>query len=248
MDTIEEIKKLKSLLDQGAITVDEFDKLKKKILSSESDSIDFQKPDKQPSIHKEILAGAISEPKKTTKEAKKKSSSVKKPIEKGSQTEEFQEPNEATKKIFKACLVLDLLLGIIFWYRYDSIIAFFICVIISIPLTLITVRLIPKLSLRNFSLIAQVIILLLLISIPIGSVNNASNSDSSETSADDRPVLHCKWCKKVIIGEPHEDLNDYTIEPDGIGIIIFNSGTKYGYCSETCAKDASYAGYGYTQH
>jgi hypothetical protein len=205
MDAIEEIKKLKALLDNGAITTEEFNELKKKVLSEETHSKEPQKPVTPSSIHKEMLSGAINEPKKVSKETKKKSSTVKKPLKKGNPKEDFQEPNEATTKMFKACLVLDLLLGIIFWYRYDSIIAFLICLIISIPLTLITVRIIPKLSLRNLSLIAQIIILLLLIIIPIGNVNNTSSADSSSTSSTESSTDEGKDIRDFLISHTFED-------------------------------------------
>ena len=187
MDTIEEIKKLKALLDQGAITTVEFNELKKNVLSGETDSIESRKTNTSSTQDNSI---------KIQKEFKKKSSTGKKTIKKGKNPKGFQEPNEGTLWLIKICLGLGLLTAIIFWYRYDSFIAFLITAIISIALTMVSARLIFKLRLRNLTLAIQSVILFLLIIIPIGAINTLKQTNSGSVNESSSPSSETKYCSK----------------------------------------------------
>lgn len=193
MDKIKEIIKLKELLEQGAITTEEFNSLKNKVLSGETDSTRSQQVVTTSVIQDEILPAVKTKQKKATREPGKKSSTREKPVIKGTQKEIFQEPGTGTIKLVKICLGLGVLLGIIFWYRYDSFIAFLGAAITSIALTLSVARLINKLISRNLVLVAQCIILFLLIIFPVGNVKNisASGSESSSSSSDASGLKLC---------------------------------------------------------
>ncbi len=103
-----------------------------------------------------------------------------------SESREFEAGNETTVNLFKMVLGLCVILGIIFWIRYDSFIAFIIVTVISIGLAMAVVRLlVPKLKARNIILGLFGVFLLLLILIPIGTDNNSSsNSKSTESSTE----------------------------------------------------------------
>jgi len=168
MDIIEDLKGLKNLLDKGAITEEEFNSLKKKILSkdtgknelntSSSDSplketrITEQKPDAEP-------------PKVETTAAE-------------SESTEFEAGNGTTIKIFKWGLGLCLLLGGVFWARYDSIIAALISTVVSIGVVLFVTRKISRLRTRNITLGLISMALILVMVVPVGGNKSSDNSSS----------------------------------------------------------------------
>jgi len=227
MEKIEEIRKLKALLDQGAINEEEFNSIKSELISKETDTRTSKVSQTTSSLNK-------------GDDMKNKTAAVSRTIEKPpvkTKSAKFEDGNATTVSLFKVILGLSVILGIVFWIRYDSFIAFIIATVISIGLAMAVARLfVPKLKPRNITLGILSAFLLLLIIFPIGAVNKSSSSSpSSSYSTDDIPCLHCKFCKKVVYGNPHEDITCYTIEPDGIGMVFFNSGTKYAFCSEQCA-------------
>jgi hypothetical protein len=182
MDTIEEIKKLKALLDQGAITTEEFNELKKKALSGETDSIESRKTNTSST---QDNSGKVKE------EITKKSSTVKKPIRKGKQSDRFQDYNEWTVHLSKIGFGLGLVSGIIFWVRYDSFIAFLLLIISSIALTIAIFRLIPKLKIRNLTLLVQSVVLILLILIPIGTINSMRGNGDNDSTSPNSETVYC---------------------------------------------------------
>src|ERR1035437_5606112 len=74
MDTIEEIIKLKALLDQGAITKGEFNSLKKKVLFEDTDFQEPQKTSAPSSIESGIGSEVINDANTVQKEINKKPS------------------------------------------------------------------------------------------------------------------------------------------------------------------------------
>lgn len=240
MNKIEELKKLKALLEDGAITKDEFNELKKELLkdsSSVSDSEENRSGSDKNRVKNDNRKKTIPKNKTQSKQTKTAANKF----------DGFQEPNEFTEGLFYIVSGASLLLFVMFWVRYSLVVGV-VSAVIAFGISFLVGRFVPKLLVRNLSLAGLILLFGFLIFKPIGNTAENPAPADTQTSADERPVLHCKWCKKVIIGEPYEDLYNYTIEPDGIGIIIFNSGTKYGYCSEECAKKGALAGYGYTKH
>ena len=170
MDIIEEIKKLKTLLDQGAISHEEFETLKQKVLSNKSQSIKT-KP--------QVSSSSSTQSKLN---ANKNSNSSNNAIQVDGETNAngFEAGNEKTAKLLKYCLWLSLILGFVFAGRYESVIAFLIALAISVSITLVISGLIPKLNQRNFLLGVLLIFYILMVFIPIGG--NTSNSSSEQTN------------------------------------------------------------------
>jgi hypothetical protein len=102
MDTTEEIKKLKSLLDQGTITEDEFQILKKNILSK--------------------ATGGVSKDDGITKESSRHVLSNKPAISK------------LVDFLMVSIFIAGIALGLIFYMKYDSVLAIFIAWVISITI------------------------------------------------------------------------------------------------------------------
>jgi hypothetical protein len=205
VDTIEEIKKLKSLLDQGAISEEEFNLLKKKVLSKAIVSEEPQKTDLSSPAQNGMVSDPVNYQKTVNKETKKESSNIKKPLKNVEKTKEFQAGNEWTRHLLKIGWGLSLVLGIIFWYRYDSFIAFLITIIISITLTFLVARIIPKLRKRNSTLLIQSVILFLLIIIPIGTIDNMKETDNSSSNKSEQIDDDDKYVRDFIISHYFED-------------------------------------------
>ena len=155
MEKMEEIRKLKSLLDQGAISEEEFSILKKRVLSS------IQEIDAK----KDLSAKAKKPPKK-------------KVVSKG-----FEPGNEITVNLLKIALGLSLGAGVFFWIRYESFVAFIILALIGIGVSMAIPKLIPKLLLRNLLLGLVSVVMVLLIVFPIGGTSSSSSESSSSHSS-----------------------------------------------------------------
>lgn len=228
MDTIEEIKKLKALLDQGAINEEEFNSLKKKVLSEINDL----KEDKET-----ISSTSTTETIPAQKKKKKPSPDVKKPTSKGKKVEEVQTGAEWTEILAYFVLAAAILLSLVFWIRYNSFWIFLIALAISILIPWRIGKVTPKAIHKNLYFVALIAMYIILISYPIGIKKSASSSSStSESSSTDggtrTSVLHCIWCKKTVTKQGA--IICYTSEPDGCGLVQFYGGTKYAFCSDEC--------------
>ena len=69
MDKIGEIMRLKSLLDQGAITIEEFFEVKKKIISNETYAVENHDTDPQTSTQSKIIDEATNVPETSSKKS-----------------------------------------------------------------------------------------------------------------------------------------------------------------------------------
>lgn len=215
MNKSDEIKKLKSLLDDGAITEEEFNTLKKNLISQYSESINAESENK--SIKQNVRQSSIKN----------------------------NERNALTASLYNIGRGLGIILGIVFWIRYESFIAFLISIILSIVGLFWINKIVLQVTKRNLFLGALNLLFLLLIIIPIG--NNSSMSASEST--DDIAYMKCRYCGEELIEKNNQGIMSYTSEPDGIGILTFYSGSRYDvYCSEECAKKGIMVGYGYTEH
>jgi len=241
MNKVEEIKKLKSLLDQGAISEDEFTVLKKELLSQKTD---FNKAN-------EVLPPNTSNQQENSQNNSEEViieplTYVKKPSKKKIAVPKNEESNDNTDIFIASGIVASLFTSIRFWVRFESFAAFIIVLTIGVAISLTIPKVVHKSFLKNLLLGLVSFAMLILLAVPIG--NDTKSTSSTEVSEYERPSLYCKWCKKWTFGKPYENLYDYTIEPDGIGIIIFNTGEKFGYCSKECAEKGALAGFGYTEN
>ncbi len=224
MGKLEELKKIKSLLDQGAITIEEFNTLKNRLLSPYEDSN---------SLNREKETSSSKNPQRSQKAVKK--TSAKKSTKKKATKEKFEAGNEFTVSLLKIGLGLSVLTGIFFGYRYNGFVAFGIVVIVGIGFSLAIPRLVAKLVLRNILMGLNVIVLFLLLIFPI-NVDSNTNSGNTSSSSDDRAVLHCKFCQETIYEKGGDGIVCYTHEQGGCAWVQFYGGTKYAFCSDRCCE------------
>jgi hypothetical protein len=182
MNKIEEIKKLKSLLDEGAITQDEFDSLKKSIISTETkakDTLVNQNSNLTNEKQKQLIkpdTGNKTYREKTDSKRKDENSAYK------NNSTEWEDNNEATLNLSRISWVFGLVLGIVFAFRYNFY-AFLLAIGLSIGASIAINRLVPKLLHRNMLLGGLSVVLLLLIIFPIGNARSFSKIDISDEQA-----------------------------------------------------------------
>jgi len=203
MDIIEDLKGLKNLLDQGAITKEEFNALKKKILSRDAGRDEL----------KTLSEASAMIEEKIPEKAVSVTSSINQTITSQTKSENVEEGNETTLKVFKIGLCLGLLLGIIFWVRYESFVAMIISAVLSIGAILVVYRKIPKVKSRNISLGLLSLLFLLLIVTPIGgnsSSNKSLNVSQNEPAISDGQSEDEKYVRDYIISHRFADIENGT--------------------------------------
>lgn len=186
MDTIEEIKKLKALLDKGAITDEEFSTLKKGVLSTNevSETPKRKKVTSSPKTNQVNLSAV-----------KKTSTNYKKPSRKKVAEGISETGNQITVNLLKIGIILSVITGIFFWIRYDRFFALLIVALIGIGASLAIPKLVPKVLVKNLLLGLVNVVLLLLLVFPIGNVeSNASTNSSQQGSGIDRSKMN--YCSK----------------------------------------------------
>jgi hypothetical protein len=228
MDQIEELVQLKTLLDKGAITEEEFNILKKKILNKTAEP---QKPitneempppleKKTPPPIKDIpQTGKINPPEKTEK------------IETNAPVNtEYELGTELTSNLARMGIVALIALVIVFWVRYDSFIIAIILGGLLFGALYLNGAVTKKVKLRNLYIGLVIILSLLLIFIPIGKMAESSSSAGKTTEA---PVDDdAKFVRDFITSHYFEDTeNGYTFtlkfsESNGgwFGILQFDMG------------------------
>ena len=174
MDIVEELKRLKSLLDQGAITDGEFASLKKKVLAKEASREEPKQHSSAPSAPKEQYSD------EREKEAEP---SIRATAVPESESSIFEAGNDITVKIFKWGLGLCLLLGVVFWVRYDSIAAMLVSAAMSVAALALVTRKVTRVKVRNVSLGVISLVIILLIIVPIGGTGSSGNSGSANALA-----------------------------------------------------------------
>lgn len=172
MDKIQEIRELKALLDEGAINDDEFNMLKREVLSKSAATNNSKSI--SPSSLQKKSNNINDKVKKTSHKTQKQKVNV---------SDEYQESNDYTATFFYIARASGVLLGIVFGVRYNSFLAFILITAFTIGLTYIIYRLVRKLSMRNFFLISLVVICIVLVANPIGSKYDYSSSNSSNSSS-----------------------------------------------------------------
>lgn len=168
MDIIEDIKGLKNLLDKGAITEEEFNSLKKKILSKDTGKNELNTS----SSESPLKETRITDQKPDVESSKVETTAAE------SESTEFEAGNGTTIKIFKWGLGMCLLLGGVFWVRYDSIIAALISTVMSIGAVLFVSRKISRVRTRNITLGLISMALILVMVVPVGGNKSSDNSSS----------------------------------------------------------------------
>lgn len=200
MDSIEEIKKFKSLLDQGAITQDEFTALKIQLLSKKPESFVQEKSVDTTSSSYDEQKQALGT----------------KPLTNFQNTSYNEDPSEGfdagietAKKLFKFSIGLSVLVGIIFWYRYDSFIAFLIVTVVSISV-IYNLNKLNNFKQINYILGLIIAVLLILIIIPIGgnSGSSSTNSSANEAATTEPANDDDKFVRDYIISHRYVDVEN----------------------------------------
>lgn len=197
MDIIEEIKKLKALLDQGAINDEEFSLLKKKILSEE---IDVKEPQKT------IPSSSVTETVPAQEETKQPSLDVKEPIKDSHKSKQDEDGNQLTLLQLLAVLA-GIILSIVILVRYSNFWIFIIVLPVSILIPISINKITPIASKRNLYSGLTLALFVLLIFVPIGSNNQISSSSSEQSSA--TPANDAdKEVRDFIISHTFEDIEN----------------------------------------
>ena len=208
MNKIEEIKILKNLLNEGAITEDEFVALKKQIISNQKESNTSEN-----SIKQEVL------PKPKKRKVSDNTSEVKLK-EKLSKESHCNESHFGDGKAIITIIssILSIIAGLIFWERFNFI-AFILLTGISITGIAILERT-NKEILRNLYLGLISIGLVLLIVFPIGYKSNSSSSSSeshsstSSGSSYSSDTRTCSYCGKEFSGNGYYHFGTGCVEGD----------------------------------
>src|SRR6056297_998142 len=193
MTKTDELLKLKNLLDKGAIDKEEFETLKNNLFKEESRDVKFS--------NKKTTYSNSTEYKNKKKSKKNKS---------------FEEGNDSTLTLFKFCLGLGFVTSMILGARYGNVAVFITFLILSIGVSILLARLVPKTKFRNLFLSLLLIFYILAVAVPIRDTVSSSSSGSSYSEA----TYHkCQFCGKERTSGNNEGLIIYTIEPTGIGVV-----------------------------
>lgn len=214
MKEIEELKKLKSLFDQGAISEEEFIALKKKMLlsmglASKSDS---EKRVTQPEIKVEpvkVKSRVVPDPK----------------FENVEQPQEYETGNETTINLFKIAIGLIFLLSIATSVFFNSLIAFVLALAVSIYIFYTILKKTLELKKRNLRLGLMNLSYFVLMIIFFSADNSFSGSGSSNTSS------------SQFVSEEGENtevreflINNIFVNEGNGGMAILNfDGSRYGW-------------------
>jgi hypothetical protein len=225
MYKIEELKKLKSLYDQGAISENEFTLLKKQIISNQKESISSENSTNQ----NDLLRTKRNNVLKKVSYINSEETTIKK-----KQTNVWQEGNYATGIFLKTGLLFSVLAGLTIWYRYNFF-AFIIFTGISIT-GIVLLGKVKKVLTRNLYLGLISVGLLLLNIFPLNNNSNSSSSgsDSNSTissgSSYSSETRTCSYCGKEFSGNGYYHLFDDCVEGDK------NLGSG-NMCSRKCCNE-----------
>lgn len=185
MNKIEELQKLKSLLDQGAINTEEFNSLKNKILHEKIEAVKSEtKILSQPIVIDHTNSVALR--KKPTKKYVKKNIEI---------TQEYQEGNSATQGLLGLGMIASLILSFVFWLRYDIVWLFFITLFSYVGSIYLIGKFIPKVLKRNIYLGTLLLVCIFLIAVPIGDISSSSGGSPSNSSSSSSTTNY-RYCAK----------------------------------------------------
>lgn len=224
MDHIEELKKLKSLFDQGAITQEEFNSLKASLLSEIANTNNNDSPispeqnsnistdhlPQKPETKAEPRTEQEPEPKPKSKPEPKPAPLNKTKAGPKKDSKEYEEGGEFLQGLAYLLIAGSILLGLVFWIRYDSFILAAITLALTLGAPILISRATPKASRRGLFIASMIALYVFLIAFPIGA------SSLSEVDVDE-PVEEVDDEGKRI----REFLLDHTFANNEIG------GTSY---------------------
>lgn len=202
MNKIEEIKKLKTLLDEGAITEDEFNSLKKGIISTDAKAKEIllnENSDLRNQKKEQLVAPDTNN--KTFKKKVVYKERNENSVYKNNSTE-WEDNNTATLNLSKISWGFGLVLGIVFAFRYNFY-AFLLAIGLSIGASVAINKLVPKLLYRNISLGLLSVVLVLLIIYPIGNARSLANVDI----ANEQAVV--KDMQGTWVGNSHDGIGEF---------------------------------------
>ena len=194
MNKVAEIRKLKELFDNGAITQIEFNSLKKQVIEfkenqSESEVITTQMPKESP-INEDD--NTHSTKRDSTKPTQKVASNIldKNKVytndNKVSRQLEYEPSNKTSRRFFRTNIVLSIIFGLIILGSIDSFIVFFLITCAGIGFSFMLLRILKR-QVRNASLVAFSFLLLSLIFVPNYNTTSAGGSSNvSSSRVDDK--------------------------------------------------------------
>lgn len=244
MDQIEELVRLKTLLDKGAITEEEFNFLKKKIINQTGE----QPVPKTSEAVRPVVEKKISPQKDEIPQKEKINSpeiTVKTETPAADKTE-YETGTEMTGNLAKIGIGILLILVVVFWVRYKSFIIAIITGIVLFGTLYLNGEFTKKVKRRNLNIGIVILVSLLLILIPVGKKAESSSSgeQTNESPVDD----DAKYVRDFIISHYFEDTeNGYTFtlkfsdsRAGWFGIVEFNLGPCVAlYRYETKGREIS---------
>ena len=193
MDKVAEIKKIKELLDSGAITHEEFKSLKKQVIDfrenqSEDEVTTTQLQNKSP-VKEDIATHSAN--RDSTNQTQKESFSRFDKDEIGNKDikvtrqVEYEPGNKTSRRFFRSNIVLSIILGLTILGSIDSFIVFFLITGAGIGLSFIILRILNRQT-RNTVLVSFTCLLLSLIFVPNYNTTSAGvSSNVSSSRVDD---------------------------------------------------------------
>ena len=227
MNKIEEIQKLKSLLDQGAISQVEFDSLKKNILSSGAQANESIPNENINATYQENIFDENAGNIKKNENLKTTSKTYNKKTVNKSNSTEWESGDGATSGLLKVCFLLSIIMGAYVGDKYGSFITFLIFAGLSIAVAKAIPKLTPRLTHKNLLLGVQTIALISLViyfnkdystsstySSKSPSSVFQSGSSSSSSSSYSSSTRTCSWCGKSYSGNGYYHLGNDCVEGD----------------------------------
>lgn len=243
MNKLEEIQKLKSLLDQGAITQDEFDSLKKKIISAGAEAKESIPNKNINSTYEENVFDGNAGNNTKIENLKTTSKTYNKKTVNKSNSTEWESGNGATSGLLKVCFLLSIIMGAYVGDKYGSFITFLMFAGLSIAVAIAIPKLIPRCLHKNLLLGTQTMVLILLViyftedystsstySSKSSSSAFQSGSSSSSSSSSSSGSRTCSYCGKSYTGNGYYHLFDDCVEGDK------NLGSG-NMCSTRCCQE-----------
>lgn len=236
MTKLEEIQKLKSLFDQGAITQEEFDSIKKNIISAgveAKESISLRNANA--TYEENVFAGNAGDSTKIEYPSTTNKTNNKKPYYRSISTGR-EGNNGVTKFLLFICVSLSIVAGAYFGGdKYKSFIIFLIIAGFSIAVAYTIPKLTPKRLNRNLLLGLQAIVLILInieaFENPIPfSPSYESGSSSGSSSSYSSGSRTCSWCGKSYTGNGYMHFGTGCVEGDK------NLGSG-NMCSTRCCQE-----------
>lgn len=218
MSKIDEIKRLKDLLDQGALTEEEFRIMKNEVMNTPTNQ---QKESQLPEIKPVV--------KKDSKQRNPAVPGVK--TSSGKSNNNYWEPgNDHTAFLLKIGILSAIVSAVSLGLKTENILLSIIAGVIFIGSLFFFPKLINRMIIRNLSLAGFISLFVIVTIIPFGT-GNSSYSSSTDSYAPVEKTRNCQWCGKSYTGNGYFHLLDDCVPGDP------NLGTG-GMCSKKCCMDS----------